>query len=49
MTNLEKRGQLLEQVGRNADDLEGGARDFRDMVKAQKEALKAKQGRWGLF
>jgi hypothetical protein len=46
---LEERGEKLEQLAKQSDDLKNVARDFQQNAKAQKDVMKQKNSRWGLF
>lgn len=47
--NFEERGQRLNQIAQKMDNFKESASQYRDNVREQKEQLKQKNARWGLF
>lgn len=43
---MQKRGEMIEELGDKANDLEAGAQDYADMATQLKEKLK-KKSKWG--
>lgn len=47
--NFEERGQRINQIALKMDDFKQSAQQYRQQVAVQKEELKKKNSRWGLF
>jgi hypothetical protein len=48
LRNLEERGEKLNRMNAQAEEMSEGAQHFRDLVKLHKQELQKKATRWGL-